>query len=274
MEHNTFEITAYHTKIFGQIWKPKQPKGIVVLVHGMGEHSGRYVKNVVPMLLKTNVVVIGYDTIGHGKSGGKRGHCPSYIALLDILDAILSVGTERFPGYPLFLYGHSMGGNVVLNYVLRKKNKIRAIIATSPYLRLAFSPPLWKMKLGKLLLHTAPSLTLASGLNVQGISRDLDEVQRYIEDPLIHDKVSPMFTFPVMDAGIWVIENAAKLELPALLLHGTGDSIIDHKATLEFSENAPNSTLQLFDGGFHELHHDLCADEVLQTIHNWLQLQL
>jgi len=274
MQFQEFRFHSNGQEIFGRHTAPENPMGVIVLVHGFGEHSGRYVENVIPILLDSGMAVVAYDNIGHGKSSGKRGHCLSYEALLDILNTVILKGVQLYPQLPLFLYGHSMGGNLVLNYVIRRENQIAGIVVTSPYLRLAFQPPKWKMVLGKLLLHVLPSITMPSGLDPNGISRILEEVEKYQADPLVHDKVSPMFSFPIMDAGEWAIENASSLKINTLLIHGTGDSIIDYRGTQEFHQNSNSIELKLFDGAFHELHHDLCKEEMLQTIQNWLREQL
>lgn len=256
-------------QIYYRSYEPENIKGVLVLVHGFGEHSGRYHESVVPTLLNAGLAIVAYDNVGHGKSEGKRGHCPSYGALLDILDGMILKSVELFPKSPLFLYGHSMGGNLALNYALRRKHKIDGIIATSPYLKLAFDPPKWKMMLGKILLKIYPALTMPSGLDANGISRIASEVEKYKSDPLVHDKVSPMFSFPIIDAGLWAIDNANRLEVATLLVHGSGDPIIDYHGTEEFHQNANGTELRILEGGYHELHHDICADELVHTIQNW-----
>lgn len=271
METTEFKFHLHGCEVFEFHTKPQNIKGVVVLVHGFGEHSGRYKSHVIPVLVSSGLAVVTYDNVGHGKSSGKRGHCPSYIALLDILGGVVEKVEEVYPDMPLFLYGHSMGGNLVLNYALRRDAKIAGIVATSPYLRLAFQPPKWKMYLGKFMLKIMPSITLPSGLDPNGISRIPEEVEKYKNDPLVHDKVSPMFSFPIMDAGEWAIENASKLTIDTLLTHGTADQIIDHKATQEFHQNSTKTTLKLYEGGFHELHYDLCSDEMLTAIISWLE---
>lgn len=274
MHFKGFTLNAYNTEIYGASVQPDSVRGVVVLVHGFGEHSGRYTESVLPYLLGAGAAVVVYDNMGHGRSGGKRGHCPGYNALLDILGLVIEKAGALFPDTGVFLYGHSMGGNLVLNYVLRRDNHIKGVIATSPYLRLAFQPPVWKMQLGRAMLHILPSVTFPSGLDPRGISRIGTEVEKYVKDPLVHDRVSPVFSFPIMEAGEWAIANAGKLQVPSLLLHGTADPIIDHKGTQEFHGKASKSDLKLFPGGYHELHHDLCRREALEIIQNWLQEQL
>ncbi|PIF00096.1 MAG: alpha/beta hydrolase [Maribacter sp.] len=275
METHHFNIKKSGIPIYAGYVQPRTVKGAVVLVHGFGEHSGRYLQEVVPMLADVGLAVLFYDNFGHGKSGGKRGHCPNYGALLALLAEMVEKATDLFPKMPQFLYGHSMGGNLVLNYALRHKNRLTGVIASSPYLRLAFEPLKWKMVLGRAMWKIWPSLTMPSGLDSSGISGIGDEVARYKADPLIHDKISPMFSFPIMEAGEWAIHNAADLRIPTLLVHGTGDPIIDFKGSGEFHKNNPRfTTLKLFEGGYHELHHDRCRLEVFNSIQSWLRQQL
>ena len=271
MEYQEFKFHTGGYEIFTRNIGPAEVKGVVVLVHGMGEHSGRYTDSLIPTLLEASLAVVSYDNVGHGKSGGKRGHCPNYDFLMNILRLVVNRAKVLYPNVPLFLYGHSMGGNLVLNYALRNKLKIAGIIATSPYLRLAFEPPKWKMTLGKLMLKLLPMITLPSGLDPKGISRIPEEVEKYNHDALVHDKVSPMFSFPVMEAGEWAIANANSLMTDTLLFHGTADPIIDYQATAEFHKNSSKTELRLYEGAFHELHHDKCQELLLLTVSEWLK---
>ncbi len=274
MQFQEYKFRIQGCEIYTRNVAPEEVKGVVVLVHGMGEHSGRYIENVIPTLLKVSLAVVSYDNVGHGKSNGKRGHCPSYSTLMEILGMVAERAESLYPDVPLFLYGHSMGGNLVLNYALRNSVKINGIVATSPYLRLAFKPPKWKMVLGKLMLKVLPSITLPSGLDPEGISRIPAEVEKYVKDPMVHDRVSPMFSFPIMEAGEWAIANANSLLTDTLLLHGTGDQVIDYTATEEFHKNSNRTELQLFEGAFHELHHDKCQVELLAVITKWLKKRI
>lgn len=274
MQRQEFFFEYKKHQLFGQYWLPNDCKAIVLLVHGMGEYSSRYKEYVIPELLAKHIGVITYDNFGHGKSSGKRGHCPGYTPLLEVLDIMLVKTKDFAKNVPVFLYGHSMGGNLVINYVLRNKPNITGAVLTSPFLRLAFRPPAWKMTMGKLLQKIAPSVTLPSELEVEAISRIPDEVEKYKNDPLIHDRISPNFSFPVIEAGSWAIENATTLETPLLLLHGTGDRIIDYRATHEFSEKTDLADVVLFDDGYHELHKDLEKEKLLTAITSWIQDKL
>ena len=270
MKHQEFNFNIYNTQFFGQYWKSKKTKAVVALVHGMGEHSTRYADFVIPKLIENNISVITFDHFGHGKTEGKRGHNPSFEAVLDSVFSVLKKSKEVFGELPTYLYGHSMGGNVVLNYALERNPEINGIIATSPFLRLAFQPPSWKLSLGKIMQKIAPSITLGNELDANDISRDKNEVQKYIDDPLVHDKVSPNFSITFIETGNWAIENAKKLSLPTLILHGTSDKIIDHEASEEFANKTDKAILKLYEGGYHELHNDLCKEEFITDVIEWI----
>jgi alpha-beta hydrolase superfamily lysophospholipase len=273
MTHNEFNFNIYKTEFFGQYWKAKETKAVVVLVHGMGEHSTRYV-HLAKKLTSNNFSVVAFDHFGHGKTAGKRGHNPSFKAVLESVKKTIEKAKELFPNKPIFLYGHSMGGNVVVNYDLKQKDTIRGIIATSPFLKLAFEPPKIKLAVGKLLQKIAPSITMGNELDANDISRDEIEVDKYINDPLVHSKISPNFSLTFIETGKWAIENANKLKTNMYLLHGTDDKIIDYKGTQEFANNTEKATLKLYKGGYHELHNDLCKEEMLQDVVDWLNSQL
>ncbi|MGB0880427.1 MAG: lysophospholipase [Polaribacter sp.] len=273
MTHKEFNFNIYKTDFYGQYWQAENTEAVVVLVHGMGEHLGRYT-HVVEKLIQNNFSVVAFDHFGHGKTTGKRGHNPSFKAVLESITQAINKAIELFPNKSIFLYGHSMGGNAAINYTLRKKHNLKAVIATSPFLKLAFEPPKLKLAIGKLLQKIAPSITMGNELDANYISRDKTEVQKYINDPLVHTKISPNFSLTFMDTGKWAIENAGKLEIPMYLLHGTDDKIIDYKGSEAFSKNTKKATLKLYKGGYHELHNDLCKEEVLQDVVNWLNSQL
>jgi len=273
MTHKEFNFNIYKIEFYGQYWQANNTKAVVVLVHGMGEHSGRY-KHVAKKMTENDFSVVAFDHFGHGKTAGKRGHNPSFEAVLESISKTVEIAKQLFPNVPIFLYGHSMGGNAVINYSLKKANDLKGIIATSPFLKLAFEPPKIKLVVGKLLQKIAPSITMGNELNVNDISREKIEVDQYVNDPLVHDKISPNFSLTFIETGKWAIENADKLETQMLLLHGTSDKIIDYKGTQEFANNSDKALLKLYEGGYHELQNDLCKEEMLQDVVNWLSSQL
>jgi len=273
MIHKEFNFQLFKTNFYGQYWQPQRVKAVVVLLHGMGGHSNRYTY-IVEKLIENNFAVVSYDNFGHGKTSGKRGHNPSFDALLDVVDVVIGKAKEIFLEKPIFLYGHSMGGNIVVNYTLRKKHELKGTIATSPFFKLAFEPPAWKMFLGKLLQKIAPSITLGNELNANHVSREKKEIESYTTDPLIHNKISPNYSITILETGDWAIQNAAKLNVPMLMVHGTDDKIIDSKGSINFAKETNLVTLKLYEKGYHELHNDLCKEELLQDVVSWLNLHL
>jgi acylglycerol lipase len=276
MDHKELNWTSSDgIKIYAQQWYVENPKAVVSIVHGMGEHSGRY-DHVAKFLNANGFSVIAFDQRGHGKSGGKRGHAPSYELLMDDISIFLEQTGALFPNVPVFLYGHSMGGNLVLNYALKNTPDVKGIIASSPWLKLAFEPPAAKITLAKLVNGIYPSLTQSSNLDVSAISKDLAEVNKYKTDPLVHDKISSNMFLSIHNSGLWAIENAPQLKAPLLLFHGTADRITCAKASEEFVKNTPGetTTFKLLENYFHEAHNDLNKQEVLEMIKNWLDGRL
>lgn len=272
MIRNEFEFQIAKHKLIGYFYKPVQPKAVIVLVHGMGEYANRYERVVIPLLLKESIAVVSYDQFGHGHSDGKKGHHPGYHYIMDALEKVNHKATNLFPSLPAFLYGHSMGGNVVINYLLRRQPDLQGSIVTSPFLRLAFSPPAWKITLGKFIQQIFPSLTMPNELDVMALSKKTDEIEAYQNDPLIHDRVSPAFSLEFMKTGEWAIANAKSLNTSMLLLHGEKDRITSCSASKEFAEKSNGKvTFYPVENGFHELHHDLENEIILPMICEWIQ---
>jgi len=274
MTLNEFEFQVAGILLHGQYYSPKTTRAVIILVHGLGEHSRRYEREVVPALLNNSMAVISYDQFGHGQSKGKRGHHPGFSFLLDSIDQMIDKASELFYGKPVFLYGHSMGGNIVINYSLRRRSILKGLIVTSPFLRIAFEPPQWKMTFARIIDKIMPSLTMSSDLDVNSISRDEDEIAAYQLDPLVHDRVSTGYSLEIMKNGEWAIEHANDLKLPMLLLHGTKDKLTSSVASEEFANKSEKVKLILFENAYHELHHDLDKDKVLEKIISWIKDEL
>jgi alpha-beta hydrolase superfamily lysophospholipase len=168
-----------------------------------------------------------------------------------------------------------MGGNVVINYALRRKHNLKGLIVTSPFLRLAFNPPAWKMIFGKLIDRIYPSLTMPNELELESLSKDQKEIEAYKNDPLVHDRVSTRYSLKLMETGEWAVEKASTLNTPMLLMHGAKDRITSFQASKEFAENAGEQvTFISVKDGFHELHHDLEKQQVLEQICHWIKKQI
>ncbi len=263
------------TKFYIQGWEPDaKPKAVVCLVHGHGEHVGRYA-HVGETFSQAGYVLVGFDERGHGKTTGARGHVPSYDAMMNDVADFLALMQKRYPGLPCFLYGHSMGGNQVINFALRRKPVLAGVIATGPWLKLAFDPPAIQVFLGRTMNNIAPGFIQKSGLETAALSRDPQIVEAYEKDPLVHDKISARLFVGMYESGLWALDHAAEFSLPLLLMHGTADRLTSWQASREFATHAgKNVTFRAWDGFYHEIHNEPEKAEVLKTMLSWLDEQL
>lgn len=276
MKHSEFEFKTFDgLSLFGQSWQPEdRPRAVVCLVHGMGEHSGRY-GHVADRLTQAGYSVFAFDLRGHGKSLGPRGHTPSYEVLLNDVSFFLNEVDKNFPEPPLFLYGHSLGGNLVLNYVLRRQSHLKGVIATDPWLRLAFEPPRFKIILAQITNYIWPSFSQKNGLDTKVLSRDPEVVHAYENDPLVHDYISSRMFIGIYQSGYWALEHASEFSLPLLLMHGGEDKIISVEASREFVNRITKKcTFKIWDGFYHEIHNEPEKEEVFKFLIDWLDKQV
>jgi len=271
MQHTEFNWNnAQSIDIYAQKWEVEQPKAMVLMVHGMGEHSTRY-KHMAEFFAANNIGMFTYDHVGHGKSDGKRGHVGQYEFLLDDIDTMLAKMKAAYPDIPHLVYGHSMGGNLVLNYGIRRKPAVNGLIVSGPWLKLAIKVPGFRLKLAKMMNSIYPKYTEKTALNGHGVTRDKECAEAYNNDPLVHGEISTRFFFGIHSAGLWAIENAAKLQLPTLLMHGDDDQITLFDASKEFAQNAKdNVQFKPYPKLYHELHNEPEKVEVLKDILAWI----
>jgi alpha-beta hydrolase superfamily lysophospholipase len=275
MKQETHWTSLDGLRLYGQVWQPsEEAKAVVCLVHGLGEHSGRY-QHVGEALARAGFALLAFDLRGHGKSEGQRGHSPSYEALMDDIAVLLQQAESRYPGKPPFLYGHSLGGNLVINFALRRRPAIAGVIATGPALRTAFEPPGWKISLGKLMYRLWPGLAMANELDRQGLSHDAEVVRAYENDPLVHDRVSARLALDILQSGEWALAHAREFPLPLLLMHGAQDRLTSAAASREFAARAGEKcTLKIWEGFYHEVHNEPEKEEVLDFLVAWLNEHL
>ncbi len=263
--------TSDGLRLHGQGWTPDQPRAAICLVHGHGEHLGRYA-HLAAAFNAAGFALMGFDLRGHGRSEGPRGHTPSYEHLMADLDAMLEKTASRFAGLPLFLYGHSMGGNLVLNYGLRRQPRLAGIIATGPWLRLAFEPPPLQVFLARAMDRLYPTFTQASKLETAALSRDPAIVQAYEQDHLVHDRVSARLFAAMYQAGLWALENAHRWQLPLLLMHGEADRLTSPQASAAFARRAgPAVHFKLWPGWYHEIHNEPERETYQSFVIGWIK---
>ncbi|XEC93927.1 lysophospholipase [Paenibacillus tarimensis] len=256
------------SSLFARHWRPSEAKAAVCLIHGMGEHSGRY-QHVARKLAGAGYAVLSYDQRGHGLSPGKRGDAPSLAEMAGDTAALIELAGDYHSGLPRFLYGHSMGGNVAFSCVLRLQPDIDGLILTSPWLRLAFDPPPVKVWVGKGLARLWPSLSLSTGLKDADLFHEADE--KLEPDPLGHNRISARFYFALQKEGEWLLANYDRLHTPLLLMHGTGDNITSFMASRQLASGlGERCTFIPWREGYHELHNDRDQEQVLEHIIGWL----
>ncbi len=258
---------------FAQGWEPDSaPRGAVALVHGLGEHVGRYAP-VAAALTTAGYAVLGFDQRGHGKTAGPRGYMPSLETTMDDIGRLLEKTARRYPDLPLFLYGHSMGGAFVLNYILRHRpTHLAGVISTSPGLNTTTPTPGWKKALAQTLSKIFPTMVLNNGLELAGISRDPAVIQAYKADSLVHPWISARLGTDLLESGEWAVAHAAEFPpIPLLLFHGTADRLTNPQTTAAFAAKVPGEcTFKAWEGLYHETHNEPERDQVLATLIAWL----
>lgn len=262
--------------IFAQCWEPAipQPKAVVCLVHGLGEHTSRYA-HVAEAFGKDGFILFGADLRGHGRSGGPRGHISSIEDFMQDIDVLLEQARTRYPGLPIILYGHSLGGIQVLHYSLLRKPNVKGVIATSSGLHTALEKQQVKVMMAKVLGSLIPNTAIASGIDPKSISRDEKVVQAYINDPLVHDKISLGFGKAMVGVTSWTLAHAAEFSLPLLLLHGKADVLAYPSSSMEFAASLNGKcTLVLWENAWHELHNEPEKEEVFKTMTLWMNARL
>ena len=251
-------------------WSVKSPRAVIALVHGQSEHIGRYA-HVAAWYNRQGVALIGYDQQGYGRSEGKPGHAKSLDVLLDDIGQLLEETRVRYPGIPLFLYGHSMGGHLVLNYTLRRNPGIEGLIVTAPWIRLAFPAPALKVLAARVLKKITPSLTLPTDLAAQFLSRDEAVVQAYQNDPLVHGQLSVAAGLELLEGAEWLDHFQGTFPMPVLLMHGGGDKITSPAASMEFSARAGDRvTYHEWPGFYHEIHNEKEREAVFGYTFQWM----
>lgn len=276
MNEREFGWTAKEgQRVYAREWTPDGADSItavILIVHGMGEHSERY-RHVAEWFTTAGYAVYAFDQLGHGRTDGKRGHTSHYDDLLDPIDRLKEEADRSWPGKRQFLYGHSMGGNLTLNYLLRRKPDVAGAVVTSPWLKLAFDPPALQVTAARLLERLYPKFTNDRPFNPNHLTSDPEMIKRLKEDTLGHGKITARFFLGVHRAGRWAIEHAPELSTPLLLMHGGSDTVTSFTASRLFAERAGNRycTFREWPDCRHELHNERRREEVFAVIHAWLR---
>lgn len=277
METTTWKWKSFdNLEMFSRSWTPANtPKAVVCLVHGLGEHTGRY-EHVAEAFTQQGYALAGFDLRGHGLSEGPRGHTPSPEAYYNDVDGLFSQVEKRFPGSVKFLYGHSMGAMIVLAYTPQRKPKIKGVIATAASVHSALEEDKFKLYLVKNFGSLMSTMTVDSGLDPKTLSHDPKVVEAYVNDPLVHRHVTMAFAKAGLEMIKQIYKYAPQFPVPALLMHGEKDALGYAYGTREVAELMPKNlvTLRLWPDMFHEIHNEPDQAQVLKVMVDWMDGQL
>ena len=266
------------TRLPGRAWLAERPRALVAIVHGLGEHCGRYAA-LAGALVNRRFTVVSLDLPGHGEAPGPRGDAPSWNALRDQCIPAMFTLTRGMPGQPpelpIVLFGHSFGGVLALDYALAHPRGLHGLVLSAPALRSAPVPG-WKIGLAKLAGSAMPTIGFSKGVDARGISRDPEVLERRAADPLVHGRITPRIYFGFEEARERVLEGARRLQVPTLILHGAADKVVNPQGSLELSGLAPHGMVRLltYKDGFHEVFNDLDREQAIRDLVGWLDAVL
>ena len=249
-------------------------RGVVTLVHGYAEHTGRYA-GLLAALDRAGYAVHLLDLRGHGRSGGVRGHVrrfEEYLDDLDLLRARIDQVQPREPGRPRLLVGHSLGGLIALCYVLRRPDAYDALAVLSPFQQPALTPPRLKVALAGVAARLFPTLLIRSDIAASGLSHDPAVVASYVADPLVFKTLNPRWFFEARRAQGGLLARAGEIRLPVLMQLGGADPIADPAASRRLFERLGSADRQLkvYPGQLHELLNEVERERVEHDLLAWL----
>lgn len=273
--------TSFNThdgkKLFLQAWIPDHPRAQMLLVHGLGEHSGRYI-HLASRLNEIGVSVFSFDGRGHGKSSKEKptAFFKSYEDYLKDIETLFEKVKDYTPGLPSFLFGHSMGGALVAAHVLKTNPTAVGVILSSPALKVASGTSLFLIMLSGLISKILPRLKVLK-LDPTQISRIPAEVDQYRNDPLIYTQPIPARSgHEILKMMRFISSRSASFELPLLLIHGSADGLANPEGSALFAESVKSKDKQyhVVNGGFHELLRDTDQEIVLYLIADWISKRI
>ena len=269
--------------IRGYSWEVDDPDKVICIVHGIGEYGGRF-DRVAERFRADNMAVFALDLRGHGESVGKKGDCAPRSKVLDDVSALIEYAQDKHPDKKLVLYGHSMGGNIVLDY--RGRGMLNDVpsgyIISAPWVRLVRKVPAPLYKMIKLLSGLVPSLTIGSEVNENDLGHP-ESVKPYKANPMVHNRISIQCAVDGFDTGLALedgsaVDNRRAADIPTLIMHGSEDRICDIEGTRRIARRlediGDNIEVVEWNGLYHEIHNGSDksnGDEVIEKMVTWAQ---
>lgn len=268
--YQTFSLTTDYS-LNGLHWRAANPKGSLIIIHGQGEYAGRY-QHVAEYFGQKGWQTWAADLPGHGHSSGKRGHVNDLEEYVSVVKALIAHAHSNHPGLPVLLYGHSLGGLIVLVYLLKNNDlPIAGAIVTSPFIQLAEEPPAWLVAAGKLAVKVYPSGLQPNRLKLEYLCSDPAVIEAYQKDPLVHGKVSFAAAMSMLEHTQWVNQYQGTVRKPLLIMHGMKDGITKPLSSQAFAERVEGPiTWKPWPDLYHEIQNGLKKEEVLATMSQWI----
>ena len=265
-----------NVSIYYQGWLPDENiKAVLLIVHGLGEHCGRYI-NVVNHFVPLGCAVYGLDHIGHGKSEGGRGFVEQFADFTQTLTVFYNMVAEWQANKPVFILGHSMGGLITAYYLLDYQDKFKGAIISGPAVKVDDSDSQVTITMSKVLSKLVPKMGVRA-LEANGISRDPAVVEAYVNDPLVfHGKTTARLAAELLSAMQRVTAEASKITLPFIVVQGAADSLVDPSGAQMLYDKASSEdkTLKVYEELYHEVFNEPERDRVVQDVESWLESQL
>ncbi len=269
-----FFTGAGNCSLFYQRWLPAtQLQAVLVVVHGLGGHSGWH-SAIATYFVPRQYGVYTFDLRGHGRSPGQRGHINHWDEFRADLACFVQFIQQEQPHTPIFAVGHSLGGTILLDYVLHHPQTLEGIVVTAPAIGAVAISPL-KLALGRLLSRIWPQFSLPTGFDLTCSTRDPEVLAAYEQDPLRHRQGTARLSTEFQQAVNRIQSQAASLQIPILLLHGTADCVVPIFGSRQFFDRLtlPQKAKREYTGAYHDLYNDLNRDQVLGDIEAWLLQQ-
>lgn len=258
--------------IYYQAWLPEgEAEAVLLIVHGLGEHSGRYT-NVVNHFVPLGYAVYGFDHVGHGRSDGPREMVERFTDYTDTLSIYYEMIEGWQTGKPIFLVGHSMGGLITSYYLLEHQSDFKGAVLSAPAVKLSDSISPATIIVGKILSALAPKMGLLA-LDPQGLSRDPEVVEAYVNDPLVfHDKTPARLAAEILKATQRVMAEVEEIRLPFIVLQGSEDKLVDPGGARMLYERASSAdkTIKIYEKLYHEVFNEPERARVLKDVEDWL----
>lgn len=265
-------VTGDGTFLIGHFWEPDEyPHAIISLVHGIGEHCGRY-DAWARRFCEKGYMVYAVDLRGHGLSEGKRGHIRHLGNYLDDISSLVRRVKHNWSELPHYIYGQSMGGNLVLNFLLKKRQDFAGAIITSPWLKLVHPPKSMLQKTAKALDKVMPRFVFHTGIKSSQLTSILDFQLDCANDSLMHDKISLRLYNQLNNSASELMHLGSRYTIPLFFAHGTNDDITDFYATRDLAEKiGEHATFFAAEGARHELHHEPVSDQLFNYLSLWME---